>query len=142
MRDDFCVVTCRACDLSACAKLELDVVDKGTSWDLAKRHAITNLDRSVFRGNKGVTDLKILRREHVAALAVCVECACDETGAVRIVLDGLNLCRHAVLVVGEIHVAVALLVAASLVAGRDASVAVASCLSLLGLQERLHWAIA
>jgi large subunit ribosomal protein L2 len=65
VRDDFCVVACGASDASASARLKLDVVDKGTGRELSKRKAVTYLDRRVLGDDERITDLEVLRSEHV-----------------------------------------------------------------------------
>jgi hypothetical protein len=123
MRDHFSVVACGACEACACTKLELDVVDEGAGRDLAERHAVTHLSAVRSRRRlERIADLHVLRREHVAALAISEDDAGDETGAVRIVLDGLDACRDVLLVVLEIDIAQAALVAAALVTYGDAAV--------------------
>ena len=64
----------------------------------------------------------------VALLAVDVVQQGDAGAAVRVVLDGRDLRGDAVLVALEVDDAVTALVAATLVAGGDAAVVVASCL--------------
>ena len=76
-------------------------------------------------------------REDVALLAVRVVQQGDAGRAVRVVLDRRDLGRHAVLVALEVDHAVAALVAAALVPGRDAPVVVAAALLGQRLQQRL-----
>ena len=62
----------------------------------------------------------------VALLAVNVVQQSDTSGAVRVVLDGSDLCRHAVLVALEVDDAVTTLHAAALMTDGDVTVVVAT----------------
>jgi hypothetical protein len=92
---------------------ELDVVDYGTYWDVLKRKAVTNLRKRVATTHQLSAYLQTVRSEDVALLTVCIEEQSDTSGAVWIVLDGLNDCRYAILVTLEIDNTVSLLVTAT-----------------------------
>src|SRR5690606_17851373 len=79
----------------------------------------------------------VLRGEDVGLLAVEVVEQRDAGVAVRVVLDGRDLRRHAVLVPAEVDDAVARLVAAAAVAGGLAAEGVAAARLRLGRQQRL-----
>ena len=81
-------------------------------------------------------DLQAARGDDVAALAVGVAHQRDVRGAVRVVLDALDLGRNAVLVAHEIDHAVVVLVPTALVAHRDVAVVVAAGVLLLRLEQR------
>ncbi len=142
MRDDFGIVTGRARETCACAELELDIVDERARRDLAERHAVARLYRRVLADDEGIAHLHVLRREHVAALTVSEHDAGDEASTVRIVLDGLDACRDILLVVLEVDVAETALVAAALVADRDASAVRAAGAVLLRGKKALHRLVA
>src|SRR5690606_241767 len=80
--------------------------------------------------------LHAVGRHDVAALAVGVQQQGDVRAAVRVVLDALHARRDPVLVPAEIDDPVALLVAAALVAHRDAAVVVAAGLLRLLAHQR------
>ena len=110
------------------ARLQLDGVDERTDGDVGQRQGVAGLDVGVGAAHDGVAHAQALRMKDVALLAVCVVQKGDAGGAVRIVLDGSHLGRHAVLVALEVDDAVAALVAAALMAGGDAPVVVAPSL--------------
>src|SRR5665811_2020164 len=122
--------------LPAATRLQLDVVDRGARRDVLERQRVAGLDVGSGAGLDGVAHLEALRREDVALLAVGVVQESDARRAVRVVLDVRDLGRHAVLVALEIDDAVAPLVAAALVARRDAPVAVAAAVLLERRQQR------
>src|SRR5688572_9741020 len=115
-----------AAHLGAAAGVELDGVHRGAHGDVAQRQAVAGTDLGAVPVLQGVADLHVLRGEHVALLAVEVVEEEDATVAVRVVLDGRDLGRHAVLVPLEVDDAVALLVAAALVSSGLAAVVVAA----------------
>ena len=127
----------RAGHLAAAAGLELDVVHDGTDGDVAQRQRVAGTDVGALARLDHVADLEVLRGEDVALLAVEVVQQGDATGAVRVVLDGRDLGRHAVLVPLEVDDAVLLLVAATTVTGGLAAVVVAATGAVLGRQQRL-----
>ena len=75
--------------------------------------------------------------EDVPLLAVDVVQQRDAGGAVRIVLNRIDLGRHAVLVAAEVDQPVLLLVAAAAMPGRDLALVVAAARLRLAAQQRL-----
>ena len=126
----------RNADSGALARLQLHVVDQRTDGDVRQRQSVARLDVGFRTGDHDVAHLQALRVNDVALLAVNVVQQSDTGRAVGIVLDGGNFGGHAVLVALEVDDAVALLVAAALVTGGDAAIAVATGLRLRG-QKRL-----
>ena len=108
------------------AGLQLDSVDERTDGDAGQRHGVAGLDVHIGAANDHVADLQALRVKDVALLAVNVVQQSDTSGAVRVVLDGSDLCRHAVLVALEVDDAVTTLHAAALVTDGDVTVVVAT----------------
>ena len=88
--------------------------------DVAQRERVAGLDRRVGARRDRVAGRDALRREDVAALAVGVQHQREVRGAVRVVLEPLDLARDAVLVAQEVDDAITVPVAAALVARRDA----------------------
>ena len=124
--------------LAAAAGLELDVVDGGADRDVAQRQGVARTDLGAVAVLQRVADLHVLGGEDVGLLAVVVVEQRDAAVAVRVVLDGGDLGRHAVLDAPEVDDAVALLVAATAVAGGLAAVGVAAAgAGLLGQQRLL-----
>ena len=124
-------------DSSALARLELDGVDEGTHGNLGQRHGVARLDVGAGTGDDGVADLEALGGQDVALLAVHVVEQGDASGAVRVVLDGSDLGRHAVLVALEVDHAVLALHAATLVAHGDATGVVTTGLDRQRLEKGL-----
>ena len=81
-------------------------------------------------------DFQAARGDDVAALAVGVAHQRDVGGAVRVVLDALDLGRDAVLVAHEVDHAVVVLVTTALVTDRDVAVVVAARVLQLRLEQR------
>ena len=124
-------------DSGTLTRLQLHVVDQRTDGDIRQRQSVARLDVGFRTGDHDVADLQALRMDDVALLAINVVQKSDTGRAVGIVLDGGNLGGHAVLVALEVDDAVALLVAAALVTGGDAAIAVATGLLRLRGQKRL-----
>src|SRR5512139_517362 len=135
-RDELHGGTGAARELTAAARLELDVVHDRADRDVAQREGVARLDRRLGTRGDRVTGRHALRREDVAALAVGVEHEGEVGAAVRVVLEPLDLARHAVLVAQEVDEAVVVPVAAALVARRDAALVVAGTGALLVRRER------
>src|SRR5262249_38616733 len=130
-------VTRRSGQLAAGPDLELDVVDRGAERDVAQRQRVAGLDVGRLGRDYLVADREVLGRQDVALLAVRVVEQRDARRAVRIVLDGRDLGRHADLVALEVDDPVAPLVAAAAEARRGAPVAVAATGRNLLLDQRL-----
>src|SRR5262245_40603357 len=88
--------------LSALARLELDVVDERAERDVAKREGIARQDVGLGPGHDRVARLEPERRDDVALLAVAIEEQGEAGRAVRIVLDRLHDRRHAELLAAEV----------------------------------------
>src|SRR4029079_11314357 len=123
-------------DLAALAGTQLDVVHRGAHRDVAHRERATRLDVGALTALHAVADLQTTGGEDVGLHAVGVVQQGDAAGAVRVVLDGGDLRRHAVLDALEVDDAVLALVAATAVARRDATVGVAAGLLRLRRDER------
>ena len=124
-------------DSGTLARLELDCVDEGTHGNLGQRHGIARLNVGAGTGNDGVADLEALGGQDVALLAVHVVKQGDASGTVRVVLDGSDLGRHAILIALEIDNAVLTLNAAALVTHGDATGVVTTSLDRQRLEKRL-----
>src|SRR5687768_6975504 len=124
-------------DLPAAAGDQLDVVDLGAERDAAHRQRVANPGLDVGTRCDPVADVQAVRQEHVALLAIGVVQEADARRAVRVVLDGGDPCRHAVLVALPVDDPVQPLVAAALVAHRQLALAVATGAAHELLGERL-----
>ena len=122
--------------LAAGARLHLDVVDDRSDRDVPQWQGVAGLDLTALTGLQSLADLHALRGEDVTLLTIVVVQQQDATAAVRVILEGGHLCRHAVLVAPEVDDPVLALVAATTVAGRHASVVVATTGADLLLGER------
>jgi hypothetical protein len=112
--DELDVGACRTGDLSALARLHLDVVA-----DRANRHLLSNIAlpgfTSVFSPATTVSPtFKALRRDDVGLFAVAILDQCDEGSAVGVVFQTLDRCRHIPLATLEVDEAVLLLVTAAM----------------------------
>src|SRR5690606_23442981 len=85
--------------------------------DVAHRKGVAGTDLRALAALEAVADLHVARGEDVALLAVEVVEQSDPAVAVRVVLDGRDLGRHAILGATEVDQTVLLLVATTLVAG-------------------------
>src|SRR5918998_2602216 len=128
----------RAGDLRAATGTELDRVHHRADRDIAQRQVVARLDVGLGAVLHHVTLTQFLRGDDVSLLTVDVVQQRDPGGTVRVVLDVRDLGRHAVLVCPpEIDEAVSALVPATLVAGRDPAVDVASAPAVQGTDQRL-----
>ena len=123
--------------LSALAFLQLDVVDRRAERHAQERKRIADEDVGLGAGHQRLTDLQAVRSEDVALLAVRVRQQRDARGAVRVVLDRLDLRRDVVLLPLEVDLAVPLLVTAADEARGDAAGRIATARLRLALRERL-----
>src|SRR6266542_678708 len=135
--DDFDRRSRRSRDLSALARLELDVVNVGTERNLTKRHRVSRARVRTGPGNDFVPDRQALRVNDVALLSVLVLDKGDSRRPVRIVLDVSHRRRHVVLVPLEVDDPVVALVPAADAPHRDVPVIVASAALLQRLDKRL-----
>src|SRR5688572_24500886 len=123
--------------LRALAGLHLETMHERADRNVLQRQRAAGFDRRVNARHDRVADLRALRRQDVAALAVRVEHERQVRRAVRIVLEPLDLARDAVLVALEIDDAVIALVPAALVPRRDAALIVAAAALAERLEQRL-----
>src|SRR6516225_6928549 len=126
----------RTRDLRTLARLHFHAVDDRADRDVADGQRVAGLDRRFGAGQDRGTHFQAARSDDVAALAVGVADQRDVGGAVRVVLDGLDLGRDAVLVAHEVDDAVVVLVTTALVTDRDVAVVVAAGILLLRLEQR------
>src|SRR5438270_4075054 len=125
-------------NLRPAARTQLDRVHDRADRDVAQGQVVAGLDVRRRAGLDPVTLRQPRRRDDVALLAVGVVQQCDACRAVGVVLDVRDLRRHAVLVVTtEVDDAVGALVTATLVAGGDPAVHVATALVVQRLDQRL-----
>src|SRR5665213_1875455 len=108
-------------ELPALAGLQFDVVHEGAERNVPQRHRIAGLDGRIGAGADFIAGHDALGRENVAALAILVEDERNVRGPVRIVFDGLNDARNAVLVALEVDEAVLLPRTAADMTRRDAA---------------------
>ena len=121
--------------LAALARVELDVVDHGTDGDVLKRQSVARLDIGGGASHNLIANLQAVRSQNVALGAVFVLNESDESGAVRVILKGLDRCGNAELVALEIDHAVLGAVAAAVMANGDLAGVVAAGMLLVGLQQ-------
>src|SRR5688572_8656832 len=135
-RHELCGGPGAARELTAPARLELDVVDLRADRNVADRQRVACLDRGLGARLDRVACRDALRREDVTTLAVCVEHERDVRVAVGVVLESLDLAWHAVLRAAEVDDTVALLMAAALVPRREPTLVVARARALLARRQR------
>src|SRR5436190_11477219 len=123
--------------LGTAARLELDVVHRGSDRDVTQRQRVADADLAALAALHHGADLETLRGDDVALLAVEIVQERKARVAVGVVLDCRDLGRHRVLVAAEVDDAVALLVPAPAVPGGHATVRVAAAGLRLRLRERL-----
>ncbi len=82
----------RTCDLSALARLHLDIVDDGADRHCRERHGITRLHVDALTGDNHVADGQALRRQDVGEFAVLVFNQRNARRAVRVVFDAARHC--------------------------------------------------
>ncbi|OIQ72322.1 hypothetical protein GALL_460560 [mine drainage metagenome] len=124
-------------ELTALADLQFHIVDDGADRHVAKRHDVARLHVDIVARDHGVADRKTLRRKDVRLGAVRIFHQRDEGGAVRIVLQPLDRCRHVDLGALEVDDAIRLLVTAAAKAHDHAAGVVAAAGGLLALGQRL-----
>ena len=138
IRDNLCEYSRTAADLSAAARLELDIVDECSDRNRTERKTIASSQWGFFGNDERIADFGSLREHDIATIAVIIGNEADESAAVRIVFDALDLGRDLALVIEEIDFAEQALCAASLVASRDAACMIASHSALASADERLE----
>jgi hypothetical protein len=112
-------------------------VHERAGGDVLERKGVADLDVGTRARLDRRADAQLSGSKDVRLRTVCVVQQRDARRAVRVVLDRGDLRRHAVLEALEVDDAVAALVAAALVARRDAAVVVAAALPRHGLEQRL-----
>ena len=90
-------------DLTALARLELDVVDQGANRDVGDGQAIASANLGARSGHQRVADLEVDRCQDVALLSVGIVKQRQTRGAVRVVLDGRHDGRNAVLLAAKVQ---------------------------------------
>ncbi len=128
-------VSCRTCKLCALAGVKLYVVDNGTNGHIYEGKCVTGLDVSIGAADNYVSYLEADGSNDVALNAVFILNECDESRAVRIVLESHNGSIHAELVSLEIDYSVLSAVSAATMANGDSAVAVASGIFLKGFEQ-------
>ena len=125
--DENCACSCGANNLSAAVRLELDVVDTVTDWNVLKHHAVSWLHFGALAADDFVINFESFRSQDVALLTVNVMDEGDVCGTVWIVLDGCDAARDPLLVgLLEVDEAQKLLVSSSSVTNGDAAQVVAT----------------
>ena len=129
--------TSGAGDCGTATRLELNSVNKRTNRNVGKRQAVARLDVCIGAGLNNIADLQALRSQNVGLGTIYIVKQSDACRAVRIVLDGCNLCRYTILTTLEVDHTIHALVTAALVASCYATVVITA--SLLGqrLEKRL-----
>ena len=110
-------------------------MDHGTDGDVLKRQSVARLDIGGGASHNLIANLQAVRSQNVALGAVFVLNESDESGAVRVILKGLDRCGNAELVALEIDHAVLGAVAAAVMANGDLAGVVAAGMLLVGLQQ-------
>src|SRR5215469_7349937 len=110
--------------LRALARQHFDAVDRRTDRNVADRQRVACTDRRFRTRHQLRANRHALRRDDVAALAVCVKNQRNVRATVRVILETLHLRGDAILRTTEIDHTVVLLVTATLVTRRDATVVV------------------
>ena len=123
--------------LSALARVQLDVVDYGTNRNVLDRQCVARLDVSAGGRNNSVANRQTLRCDDVALVAILVLNQRDVCGTVRVVFDGQDGSLDVHLVALEVNDSVLLLVTAALVTYGDSAIAVTAGMLLLLFQKAL-----
>src|ERR1051326_2558655 len=126
----------RARKLRALAWQHFHAMHDRADGNVAQRQRVARLDRRIRAGHELRARLHALRRDDIAALAVGVEQEREVRAAVRVVLQALHFGRNRVLVAAPVDDAQVVLVAAALMAGRDAAVRVAPAAPDLRARKR------
>ena len=126
-----------ACDLSALARLQLNIVHNRANRHIFQRHGVAGLNVDLVAGDDLVARFQPLRRNNVCLLAVKIFDKRNKGRAVRIVLKAFDLGFDIELAPFEIDLAIRLLRAAAAPAHGDASGVIATGLGFKALGERL-----
>src|SRR6516164_3517538 len=137
--DDLRIGSRRTRNLSTLADLDLDVMDDGADRNVSRRHCISGLYIHVLARHHRIARGKALRRQDVGTLAVLVLDKRDEAGAVGVIFDALDLCRHIELAPLEIDAAISPFVAAAAKPHRDTAIVVAAAAGSLARCQGFDW---
>jgi hypothetical protein len=99
-----------ASQLATTLGLQFDVVDNGTDRNVAERQGIPGTNFTALARLESVAHLDPLGSENVTLLTIVIVQQENPATAVRVVLKGGHLGRHAVLVTSKVNDPVALLV--------------------------------
>ena len=104
-----CRTASRPNQLSALARLHLDIVYRRTNRNRTNRQRVARLNWRVFATNDWRPRPNAFRRQNIATLAVCVLDQCQVRAAIGVVLQAFNNTRNAILATLEVDNAVMLL---------------------------------
>src|ERR1035437_2505566 len=124
-------------DLTALARDQLDVVDRGAERDVGQRKRIAETSLGLDAGDDHVANLETVGQEHVALLAVLVVEQADTGRPVGVVLDRGQLRRDIELVPLEVQDSVVLLLTAATMTNGELALVIAAGAALLWLKKRL-----
>ena len=116
LRDEVDLCAGRTRHLGALTRAKLDVVHNRTDRDVLERQSIADQNIGLGAAHDRLANLQPDGLNDVALLAVSIADKSDTRAAVRIVLDGSNRTRNAVLLALEVNNAQLLLVAAAVMA--------------------------
>lgn len=123
--DELDIRTGGASDLTALARLHLDVVDDRTDRNVLKRHGVAGLHvHCLVGGDHLVTSSETLWRENVSLFAVGIRNQRDERGAVGVVFQTFNGAFNVELATLEVNQTVGPLVTATLETDGDPALVV------------------
>ena len=93
-------------------------MDDRTQRNLAQEERISDLGSDTCAAHDGLADLKAVRSQDIALLAVGIHNQCDACRTIRIVLDRFHSCSNAILHTLEVHMTIHTFVTAADVANR------------------------
>ncbi|KFB70338.1 MAG: hypothetical protein AW09_004577 [Candidatus Accumulibacter phosphatis] len=131
--------TSRSRQLCALARYHLDAMNRCTNRNITDRQGVAHLDRRFGTTGDLLTNGQTFRRDDVTALTIGVTKQGNVCGPVRIILKALDLCRNAILVALEINQPIVLLMATTLVPGRDLAVVIPTSVLRLWLEQCGNW---
>src|SRR5690606_3618395 len=80
--------------LAALARVQLNVVHLGTSWDVSQRHGVAGSNRNTLATHHRIANADAQRSQDVAFCTICVKQQGDAGGSVGIVFDGGDTSRN------------------------------------------------
>jgi len=122
--NQLCGCTSRTCNLSTFTWFHLDTVNDTTDRDVAQWQTVTWFNISILTRYQRITSFNTFRGDNVATLTVSVHQQSDVRGAVWIIFQTLNGSRDIQLVATEINNTVMLLMTATNVTSRNATIGV------------------